>query len=470
MRTRAATIVMLSWRENTIRRQQERPPTRVYLAPRMLACCEDEALTRAFQAVGWAEAPSVAGASLVFNVCNPPVLKLQPGIIFSRFPAMQDCCRKALFASLLGRVRKLLPPTALLNDGQLIPRQWALPKQLAELTEHVNAASAAAAAAGLPRPTYIVKPDSGCQGQGIWVTADPLKQSPYAREAVIQQYIENVCLAPLPVPLRGQPTRCPSICFTHPPLVCPSMLVCLSQPMLLDGLKFDLRLYVLVTSVGGDADRGPMRAFLCREGMVRFAVEQFDGADLQNVHAHVRTRINMTHTRTTHAQTCLCLAAPARPSLSPRHHTKHSMCVCTSAQLTNYSLNKKAIGFVASDDPDGRGGSKRTVSSVFAALAASGQLADVEALWADIGRVVSRSLSVVQPVLASARHYWEGNPCFQVIGFDILLDSDARPWLVRPPAPASPALGSPAICPPEPLLPSLLTPSPSRVHSYDRLR
>ena len=146
------------------------------------------------------------------------------------------------------------------------------------------------------------------------------------------------------------------------------------------------------------------------------------------------------------------------------------MCVCTSAQLTNYSLNKKAIGFVASDDPDGRGGSKRTVSSVFAALAASGQLADVEALWADIGRVVSRSLSVVQPVLASARHYWEGNPCFQVIGFDILLDSDARPWLVRPPAPASPALGSPAICPPEPLLPSLLTPSPSRVHSYDRLR
>ena len=362
MRTRAATIVMLSWRENTIRRQQERPPTRVYLAPRMLACCEDEALTRAFQAVGWAEAPSVAGASLVFNVCNPPVLKLQPGIIFSRFPAMQDCCRKALFASLLGRVRKLLPPTALLNDGQLIPRQWALPKQLAELTEHVNAASAAAAAAGLPRATYIVKPDSGCQGQGIWVTADPLKQSPYAREAVIQQYIENVCLAPLPVPLRGQPTRCPSICFTHPPLVCPSMLVCLSQPMLLDGLKFDLRLYVLVTSVGGDADRGPMRAFLCREGMVRFAVEQFDGADLQNVHAHVRTRINMTHTRTTHAQTHAYASQRQPGRLCPLSITRSTRCAC--ARLHSSQTIRSTRRRSASSPPTTRtGAAARSVPS-----------------------------------------------------------------------------------------------------------
>ena len=100
-------------------------------------------------------------------------------------------------------------------------------------------------------------------------------------------------------------------------------------------------------------------------------------------------------------------------------------------QLTNYSLNKKASGFVASDEPDGRGGSKRTVTSVFSALAANGQIDDVEALWDDIGCVVMRSLSIVQPVLASARQNWEDNPCFQILGFDILLDSDARPWLVR---------------------------------------
>ena len=294
---------MLSWRENEARRRQERETTRVYLAPRMLACGEDEALTRAIDAVGWAESPSAAGASFVFNVCNPPVLKLQPGIIFSRFPAMQDCCRKALFAALLGRLRKLLPATAPLNDGLLIPQQWALPVQRAELKEYFDTTAAAAKAAGQPRPLYIVKPDSGCQGHGITVTAEPLKQSPYAREAVVQQYIAN--------------------------------------PMLLDGLKFDLRLYVLVTSVGGDADCGPMRAFICREGMVRLAVDAFDGADVQNVHAHVRC----AHAARTTPRNLsrAALAAPRTPghaALLPNqvhshsHHCVHTptpfatVCVC----------------------------------------------------------------------------------------------------------------------------------------------
>ena len=112
-------------------------------------------------------------------------------------------------------------------------------------------------------------------------------------------------------------------------------------------------------------DRRPLILFY---GQVRLAVEDYDSAELEDVHAH----------------------------------------------LTNYSLNKRSDAFVASDDPDGCGGSKRTVSSVFAALAASGQVADVEALWASIGRVVSRAVTIIQPVLASARRYWPNNPCFQV--------------------------------------------------------
>ena len=60
--------------------------------------------------------------------------------------------------------------------------------------------------------------------------------------------------------------------------------------------------------------------------------------------------------------------------------------------LTNYSLNKKAEGFKHSDAADGGDdGSKRTVSSVFAALKASGQVEDVDALWEEIGRLVGRS-------------------------------------------------------------------------------
>ena len=321
--------------------------TAVYLAPRMLACEEDVAIKRALELVGWIESPSIAGASFCWDVCNPQQLRLPAGIGFSRFPAMQDCCRKALYATVLARLRRLLPLKAPLNDTTLIPRQWALPRQANLLREHFASELAAAKEAGGATPIYIVKPDGGSQGTGIELTTEPCRQSPYKREAVVQEYI--------------------------------------ATPMLLDGLKFDLRLFVLVTSVGGDADDGPMRSFLCREGMVRFATTRFDGATLDAVHAH----------------------------------------------LTNYHLNKQSKDFQVSDEEDGGDGSKRTVSSVFAALAAAGLVSDVEGLWDEIGRVVTRALTVVQPILASARSQWSRTPCFQVLGFDILLDSDAKPWLIE---------------------------------------
>lgn len=338
--------------EQLSQRERQAAATKVYLAPRMLACAEDESLALAIRAVGFRETQKTYGATIVWNVANPQSLSLAPGLIFSRFPAMADCCRKALYASLLGRLRRFLPAEAPLNDGTLIPRQWTLPEGAPRnprgLREYHQASAAAAKAAGLPKPAYIVKPDSGSQGAGIEVTTEPCRQSPYAPSAVVQEYIQ--------------------------------------PPLLLDGLKFDLRLYVLLTSVGGEADSSPLRAFLCREGMVRVAVDRFDGASLANVHAH----------------------------------------------LTNYSLNKATAGFQISDDADGgEHGSKRTVSSVFARLQRSGQVADIEALWQRIGHLISRALAVIQPVLASARQAWGANPCFQVLGFDVLLDADAKPWLVE---------------------------------------
>ena len=48
-----------------------------------------------------------------------------------------------------------------------------------------------------------------------------------------------------------------------------------ANPMLLNGLKFDRRLYVLLTSVGGADDGGPPQCFLCREGLVRFATARY---------------------------------------------------------------------------------------------------------------------------------------------------------------------------------------------------
>lgn len=70
----------------------------------------------------------------------------------------------------------------------------------------------------------------------------------------------------------------------------------LSNPHLIDGLKYDLRIYVLVTSYD------PLKIYLFKEGLVRFATEKYS------------TNANSLKKRFVH--------------------------------LTNYSVNKKAEGYV----------------------------------------------------------------------------------------------------------------------------
>lgn len=80
----------------------------------------------------------------------------------------------------------------------------------------------------------IVKPDCSSQGKGIFLTND-IDSIPKDDTYVVQQYMQN--------------------------------------PYLLDGLKFDLRLYVLVLSCE------PLKIFLYEEGLVRFATHKFKPLD-----------------------------------------------------------------------------------------------------------------------------------------------------------------------------------------------
>ena len=62
----------------------------------------------------------------------------------------------------------------------------------------------------------------------------------------------------------------------------------MNEPYLIDGLKFDIRIYVLVLSCD------PMKIFMHREGLVRFATEKYekikingDRETLKNMYVHL---------------------------------------------------------------------------------------------------------------------------------------------------------------------------------------
>lgn len=91
---------------------------------------------------------------------------------------------------------------------------------------------------GANKPVYIVKPEAGCQGRGIFLTNSHEDLNP-DDHYVVQKYIKN--------------------------------------PMLIDGLKFDCRLYVLILSID------PLRIYLFDEGLARFSTDPYRAPNKKNM-------------------------------------------------------------------------------------------------------------------------------------------------------------------------------------------
>ena len=198
---------------------------------------------------------------------------------------------------------------------------------------------------------YVIKPDGGSQGDGIYLTQDVTQGNLRHSECVVQEYIAN--------------------------------------PLLLGGLKFDLRIYVLLTSLE------PLRFYVCREGLARFAVEPYERPSKANFH-----KLNM--------------------------------------HLTNYSLNKFSKDFVPNTNAhEDQECSKRSITTAFEQLRAEyGSMFDEEALWERIRSMCDLTLSCIAPTLLlhSAEHSRApgfSSHCFQVLGFDVLIDDTFEPYLLE---------------------------------------
>ena len=102
--------------------------------------------------------------------------------------------------------------------------------------------------------------------------------------------------------------------------------------------------------------------------------------------------------------------------------------------LTNYAVNKEGDGFRMPKNIDDDRGHKRTLAKVLARLQQEGH--DPDKLMTAIKGIIVKTLLPVQADLAHNYRTCqpsdgEGLMCFEILGFDIILDKDARPFLLE---------------------------------------
>uniref|UniRef100_A0A670IHB1 Tubulin--tyrosine ligase-like protein 5 n=1 Tax=Podarcis muralis TaxID=64176 RepID=A0A670IHB1_PODMU len=146
--------------------------------------------------------------------------------------------------------------------------------------------------------------------------------------------------------------------------------------------KFDVRLYVLVTSYD------PLVIYLYEEGLARFATVRYDqGAkNIKNQFMH----------------------------------------------LTNYSVNKKSGDYVSCDDPEVEDyGNKWSMSAMLRYLKQEGK--DTTALMASVEDLIIKTILSAELVIAAACKAFlpHRGVCFELYGFDVLIDSSLKPWLLE---------------------------------------
>lgn len=103
--------------------------------------------------------------------------------------------------------------------------------------------------------------------------------------------------------------------------------------------------------------------------------------------------------------------------------------------LTNYAINKDSSKFIFNRDANRDGvGHKRSLKSVFSLLSRCGY--NTDALWQEIGEIITKTICSAQPTLAHIYRSCQpldpaDSMCFEILGVDILLDHRLKPWLLE---------------------------------------
>jgi len=249
---------------------------------------------------------------------------------------------KGIMGRNLNNIARVLP-----KDFDFHPRTFQLPADLVQLREWHTTRPARADA----QPwTYIIKPCANMQGKGIRLSQDPAADAEKRESCVVQDYI--------------------------------------ADPLLLDGFKFDLRIYLLVLSVD------PLEIHVYNDGLARLCTTPY--------------------------------VAPTGENIAK-----------TKMHLTNFAINKKSKKFNKSAAEDE--GSKRSIASVMDWL--DGEGVDTDVVWARIVDLMTKTIIMAEPQLTEAYRAkmaqlepLEAPPhclCYEIFGFDVMLDEGLKPWIIE---------------------------------------
>ncbi|XP_034535046.1 tubulin polyglutamylase TTLL4 isoform X8 [Notolabrus celidotus] len=195
---------------------------------------------------------------------------------------------------------------------------------------------------GGSRQKWIIKPPASARGIGIQVI-HKWSQMPRKRPLLVQKYLH--------------------------------------KPYLISGNKFDLRIYVYVTSYD------PLRIYIFTDGLVRFAS---------------------------------CKYSSSMKTLSNKF-----------MHLTNYSVNKKNSEYQTNSDDKACQGHKWALKALWQFLGSKG--VNTTLIWEKIKDIVIKTLIASEPYVNSLMKMHLKTPysCHELFGFDIMLDENLKPWILE---------------------------------------
>jgi tubulin polyglutamylase TTLL4 len=221
---------------------------------------------------------------------------------------------------------------------------------------------------------WIVKPVASARGIGIRVIKS-LDRVPADKDIVVSRYVSN--------------------------------------PLLIENKKFDLRVYVLVTSFD------PLRIYVYEQGLCRFASLEYS-TDVRKRCVHLTNySVNKKHGTGSNtkngkkatkdsSETPFC-SSSNEPSTSEESNTSK-----TKPSNTGYDMNKDH---------------KWSLDQLRDYL--NTQDIDFEPIWQQIEEIIVTSLQSVHPSNGIGQRMYTKASCFELFGYDILIDDQLKPWLME---------------------------------------